>query len=181
MKLNRQNKLIIGLCTAAAILIVKLFSIQILNDEYKRDALNNSMVYRTIYPTRGIIHDRNGEILVGNKVAYDLLARVAIYLSEELCTAIAARVVALLWWKFGSVVLIDECILHVLLLVHLLDGALDAIVVYQSAAIPEYYVVILEAYNMLGICLHKALCTLWYRVALALLTRWRRRTCCNGC
>ena len=31
------------------------------------------MVYTTIYPTRGIIHDRNGEILVGNKVAYDLM------------------------------------------------------------------------------------------------------------
>lgn len=73
MILNRENRLLIGLCTAAAILIVKLFSIQILNDEYKRDALNNSMVYRTIYPTRGIIHDRNGEILVGNKVAYDLM------------------------------------------------------------------------------------------------------------
>ena len=73
MKLNRENRLLIGLCTAAAILIVKLFSIQILNDEYKLDARNNSMVYQTIYPTRGIIHDRNGEILVGNKVAYDLM------------------------------------------------------------------------------------------------------------
>ena len=73
MKLNRKNRLLIGLCTAAGILIVKLFSIQILNDEYKMDALNNSMVYTTIYPTRGIIHDRNGEILVGNKVAYDLM------------------------------------------------------------------------------------------------------------
>ena len=73
MKLNRENKLLIGLCTAAAILIAKLFSIQILNDEYKLDARNNSMVYQTIYPTRGIIHDRNGEILVGNKVAYDLM------------------------------------------------------------------------------------------------------------
>ena len=31
------------------------------------------MVYTTIYPTRGIIHDRNGNILVGNKVAYDLM------------------------------------------------------------------------------------------------------------
>jgi penicillin-binding protein 2 len=31
------------------------------------------MVYSIIYPTRGIIHDRNGRILVGNKVAYDLL------------------------------------------------------------------------------------------------------------
>lgn len=73
MKLNRTNKLIIGLCTAAAILIIKLFSIQIIEDKYKMDAENNSMVYSTIYPTRGIINDRNGNILVGNKVAYDLL------------------------------------------------------------------------------------------------------------
>ena len=73
MKLNRQNKLIIGLCIAALILIAKLFSIQIIEDKYKMDAENNSMVYSTIYPTRGIIHDRNGNILVGNKVAYDLM------------------------------------------------------------------------------------------------------------
>ena len=73
MKLNRENRLIIGLCTAAAILIAKLFSIQIIDDKYKTDAANNSMVYSTIYPTRGIIHDRDGNILVGNKVAYDLL------------------------------------------------------------------------------------------------------------
>ena len=73
MKLNRENKLLIGLCTAAAILIAKLFSIQIINDDYKTNAENNSIVYSTINPTRGIIHDRNGRILVGNKVAYDLL------------------------------------------------------------------------------------------------------------
>ena len=73
MKLNRENKLLIGLCTAALILIAKLFSIQILDDKYKLSAENNTMVYTTIYPTRGIIHDRNGKILVGNKVAYDLM------------------------------------------------------------------------------------------------------------
>ena len=73
MKLNRENKLLIGLCTAAGILIVKLFCIQIIDDDYKLSADNNTMVYSTIYPTRGIILDRNGEILVGNKVAYDLM------------------------------------------------------------------------------------------------------------
>ncbi|MCI1640117.1 MAG: penicillin-binding protein 2 [Bacteroidales bacterium] len=31
------------------------------------------MVYDIVYPTRGIIYDRNGKILVGNKVAYDIL------------------------------------------------------------------------------------------------------------
>ena len=73
MKLNRKNKLLIGLGTAALVLLSKLFVIQIIDDKYKLDADNNSMVYSIIYPTRGIIHDRNGKILVGNKVAYDLL------------------------------------------------------------------------------------------------------------
>lgn len=73
MKLNRENKLLAGLAVAAMILLGKLFVIQILDNSYKIDASNNSMVYSTIYPTRGIIYDRNGKILVGNKVAYDIL------------------------------------------------------------------------------------------------------------
>ncbi|MCQ2146709.1 MAG: penicillin-binding protein 2 [Bacteroidales bacterium] len=70
---NRHKKLLIGLGVAAAVLLVKLFSIQILNDKYKIDASNNSTVYDNIFPTRGIIYDRNGKIIVGNKVAYDIL------------------------------------------------------------------------------------------------------------
>ena len=73
MKLNRESKLLIGLGTAVGILLIKLFNIQIIDDKYKMDAANNSMVYTTIYPTRGIIYDRNGKILVGNQVAYDLM------------------------------------------------------------------------------------------------------------
>ena len=70
---DRKTKLLIGLCTAALIIICKLFSIQILDDDYKMAAENNSLVYTTIYPTRGIIHDRNEKILVGNKMSYDLM------------------------------------------------------------------------------------------------------------
>ena len=70
---NRTTKLLIGLGVAASVLIIKLFVIQILNDKYKRDASNNSMVYDVIYPTRGIIYDRNGKIIVGNTVSYDIL------------------------------------------------------------------------------------------------------------
>ena len=73
MQLNRKNKLLIGLCTVAAILLARLFCIPILDDKYKLSAENNTMVYSVIYPTRGIINDRNGNILVSNKVAYDLL------------------------------------------------------------------------------------------------------------
>ena len=57
----------------AGILLSKLFYIQIIDNSYKIDASNNSMVYDIIYPTRGVIYDRNGKIIVGNKVAYDIL------------------------------------------------------------------------------------------------------------
>ena len=70
--MNRKNRLLFGLVAVAALLLVKLFYIQIINDKYKRDASNNSMVYNYIYPPRGVIYDRNGEILVGNEVCYDI-------------------------------------------------------------------------------------------------------------
>ena len=73
MKLDRTNKIRAGLLIAALILVIRLFTIQIIDDKYKIDASNNSMVHAVIYPTRGIIYDRNGKILVGNKVAYDML------------------------------------------------------------------------------------------------------------
>ena len=72
MEMNRKNKLLTGLVAIAVILLGKLFYIQIINDKYKKDASNNSMVYNYIYPPRGVIYDRNGEILVGNEVCYDI-------------------------------------------------------------------------------------------------------------
>ena len=72
MILERKTKILIGLGVVATLLLAKLFSIQILDQQYKIDASNNSMVYDIIYPTRGVIYDRNGEILVGNKIAYDI-------------------------------------------------------------------------------------------------------------
>jgi penicillin-binding protein 2 len=73
MRLNQKKKLYIGLFSVALLLIVKLFFMQIIDDSYKHQALKNSMLYEDIYPARGIIYDRNGNIIVGNKVVYDLL------------------------------------------------------------------------------------------------------------
>lgn len=70
---GRGKALIIGLFVVAAIILGKLFYIQIIDDEYKINSNNNSMVYDIIYPTRGIIYDRNGKIIVSNKVTYDIL------------------------------------------------------------------------------------------------------------
>lgn len=73
MELNSKNKLLIGFGVASLLLLGKLFYIQIINDRYKRDADNNSMVYDDIYAPRGLIYDRNGSVLVGNRKCYDIL------------------------------------------------------------------------------------------------------------
>ena len=70
---RRHIRLLIGLGAAVLLLLGTLFSIQIPDNSYKQDADRNSTVYETIYPTRGAIFDRNGAVLVGNKVAYDIL------------------------------------------------------------------------------------------------------------
>ncbi|MBQ9309274.1 MAG: penicillin-binding protein 2 [Bacteroidales bacterium] len=73
MEVNRNRILVIGLWVVITILLGRIFYIQIIDSSYKRDAQNNSMVYTTIYPPRGIIYDRNGEVLVGNRVCYDIM------------------------------------------------------------------------------------------------------------
>jgi len=73
MEINRTNKLLIGLGVAVGLLLGKIFYIQILTPRYKENAMNNSMVYDVVYPPRGIIYDRNGNILVGNRICYDVL------------------------------------------------------------------------------------------------------------
>lgn len=73
MEFNRKSRLLTGLLVFAAILLLRIFHIQILDSSYKKNAANNSMVYDIIYPSRGVIYDRTGKILVSNKVAYDLM------------------------------------------------------------------------------------------------------------
>lgn len=74
MEINNRTKVLgIVLGVVVAILVGRLFQIQILDGSYKRDSSNNSMIYETIYPPRGIIYDRDGRVLVGNKVCYDIL------------------------------------------------------------------------------------------------------------
>ncbi len=89
---DRKNKLLIGLGILVALLVTRLFYIQIVDDSYKTDASNNSMVYSTVYPTRGIIHDRNGKILVGNRVVYDLMVtprEVKAFDTSAFCAALS--------------------------------------------------------------------------------------------
>ena len=69
----RHIRLFAGLAAVVLVLLFKLFQIQVLDSSYKEDSSRNSTVYETIYPVRGMIFDRNGNVLVGNKVAYDIM------------------------------------------------------------------------------------------------------------
>ncbi len=71
--MEKKNVLIIGVLVVGLILIAQLFNLQILNTQYKITAENNAYKYVTRYPVRGLIMDRNGEILVGNKNTYDIM------------------------------------------------------------------------------------------------------------
>ena len=71
----QNRKYVIG---GVAILIVivylvRLFSLQILSDDYKRNADSNAFLKKIEYPARGSISDRNGELMVYNQHAYDIM------------------------------------------------------------------------------------------------------------
>jgi penicillin-binding protein 2 len=70
-----DRKLIIGgfFCVVMVIYIVRLFYIQIIDEQYKLDARNNALRSVTEYPVRGFIFDRNGKLLVYNEPSYDLI------------------------------------------------------------------------------------------------------------
>lgn len=58
---------------AVAVIIIRLFYIQVVDSSYKEHADNNALRYIVQYPPRGEVYDRNGEFLVQSKEAYDLM------------------------------------------------------------------------------------------------------------
>lgn len=73
-ELEKRRYVIGGLILAIFLLYVwRLFSLQVLDDKYKVMAHDNAFLTRTKYPARGQIYDRNGNLLVHNLPAYDLV------------------------------------------------------------------------------------------------------------
>ncbi|MDR2085094.1 MAG: penicillin-binding protein 2 [Bacteroidales bacterium] len=71
---EKRKYLIIGFISVIfLIMLVKLFFIQIVNKSYKIYAENNSVKEKIIYPGRGLIYDRNDNLIVCNEAVYDLL------------------------------------------------------------------------------------------------------------
>lgn len=70
-----KRKYIIGgfVVLIALIYIVRLFDLQLADEKYKRSADSNAFLKKTVYPSRGLIYDRNGELVVFNQPAYDVM------------------------------------------------------------------------------------------------------------
>ncbi len=70
-----KRKYVIGgfIVLIAAIFLVRLFDLQINDEKYKRSADSNAFLKKTVYPSRGLIYDRNGELVVFNQPAYDVM------------------------------------------------------------------------------------------------------------
>lgn len=69
-----KRKYVIAFVAIAIVFIyvVRLFYLQIMTDDYKRNAESNAFLNKTIYPSRGAIYDRNGELMVFNQPSYDI-------------------------------------------------------------------------------------------------------------
>lgn len=69
-----KRKYVIGGVALAIVLIylVRLFSLQIATDDYKKNADSNAFLNKIQYPSRGAMYDRNDKLLVFNQPAYHI-------------------------------------------------------------------------------------------------------------
>ncbi|MCH5246932.1 MAG: penicillin-binding protein 2 [Muribaculaceae bacterium] len=73
-RLEKRKWVIIGfVMLVALIFVVRLYNLQINDENFRASADSNAFLKKTIYPSRGLIYDRNGELIVYNQPAYDVM------------------------------------------------------------------------------------------------------------
>ena len=82
------------------IFIVRLAFMQVFDGEYRRQADRQALRPITQYPARGLIYDRNGELLVYNEAVYDLM--VIPKMVKNLDTGLFCRVVGITRDEFDA-------------------------------------------------------------------------------
>lgn len=70
-----KRKYVLGGAVVVVIIIflLRLFSLQLMSDDFKKNADSNAFLRRIQYPARGSITDRNGKLLVYNQPSYDIM------------------------------------------------------------------------------------------------------------
>lgn len=70
-----KRKYVIGgfIFIIVAIYLVRLINLQVVDTKYKDSADSNAFLRKAIYPSRGIIYDRDGRLVVYNQPSYDIM------------------------------------------------------------------------------------------------------------
>ena len=70
-----KRRYVIGGVTIVIVVIyiIRLFTLQITSDDYRKSADSNAFLKKVEFPSRGIITDRKGKLLVYNQPAYDIM------------------------------------------------------------------------------------------------------------
>ncbi len=89
---ENRKYLIGGLLILISILyVIKLLHLQIIDKSYRLSANNNVLTFVPQFPARGLIYDRNGELIVYNEAAYDLMvipSQLEDFDTLELCNSL---------------------------------------------------------------------------------------------
>lgn len=70
---QRQRNIQLVFLVCAALLILKVAHLQLLDDSFRRRADATTIDKLTVYPPRGLIYDRRGRLIVNNEAMYDLM------------------------------------------------------------------------------------------------------------
>ena len=71
---EKRKFVIGGVATAIVVVyIIRLFMLQLMSDDYKKNADSNAFLKKVEFPSRGVIKDRNGDLLVYNQPSYDIM------------------------------------------------------------------------------------------------------------
>lgn len=74
INIDNRRYIIAGVAiTIVVIYIVRLFTLQLLSEDYKKNADSNAFLKKVEFPARGTITDRNGKLMVYNQPSYDIM------------------------------------------------------------------------------------------------------------
>lgn len=75
-ELNFSNRKFV-ICGVAIVVVIiyllRLFTLQLMSDDYKKNADSNAFRKDIQYPSRGLIFDRKGQLLVYNEASYNIM------------------------------------------------------------------------------------------------------------
>ncbi len=72
MKSNKQTSIILLFFVAFSALIIKAAQLQVFDESYQTQARRTTLVKKQTYPSRGLVYDRDGELLVLNNPIYNV-------------------------------------------------------------------------------------------------------------